>query len=362
MSYEIVELDITDLDKIFDLTVASGLNAGHSRETWLNTQHWLLMGSKELTGMDAPSGHVVLKGNEVVGYVGYTHRLFKCDGKIFPAVVAIDLVIHPDHRGLAGIMLGKRTYHHFGSAPSSPKVIGLHNNQGAMALYKALGAQEVPDTGQTFTAIVSVGNLLSYRMPILGPLLRMSDIPDLFPFVPGLLARSGKPVIRKGPLSMQACSPGDIFGNENFGLQELLQSFDKSFDTGVVRDLGYLKWRYIDHPTRSFQWYGLFSNNRISALAVAQRLDDGSTNLCELVVGPEDINGSMQDVLRAALFVCGKNGSGIVRSKFLTSQLLAAFREIGAGEHEKEYNQFSIFPPTQHLGNTIFTFGDNKIL
>jgi len=362
MSYEISELNIKDLETIYDLTVFAGLNAGHSKQEWLKTQHWLLLGSQELTGIESPLGHVMYEGGKIIGYVGYSQRLFKCDGKLFPALVTNDLVVHPNHRGLAGIILCKHTFQCISSGKFPQKIIGLHNSRAATALYLALGAGEVRNSGRTLSAVTSVGNFLSDRLPMLSPVFKGLQILDFFPFVPSFLAKRGKTVVRNGTLRMKNFSSNDFLASNKYGVRELLHAFMNTVDTGVVRDLKYLKWRYADHPTRSFQWYGLLEGEKISALAVAQKTNHRSTNLCELFIGPEKSKESMQDILRATLFACGRDGSGFVRSKVITPQILEAFREIGIGEEEKEYNQFSVFPPPEKIGNPIFSYGDNKVL
>ena len=160
---------------------------------------------------------------------------------------------------------------------------------------------------------------------------------------------------------MRPCSARDFLEPGNAETDGLLQSFLDVYETGVVRDISYLKWRYADHPARSFHWYGLRDGGGLKAIVVTYRGQDGTATLCELIVDVVDDAKSFEDVLRAALFACGDEGAAIVRSKLLLPAGIEAFRAIVAGEEEKEYNQFWISPAPNAVRDALYTYGDNKV-
>jgi len=361
MSYEIVELDTNDLGRVFDLTIESGLNAGQSKQAWIKTQLWLLRDSKVNTGIAAPLGHVMYKAGKLIGFVGYSQRLFKSDGEISPAIVLNELVVHPGHRGIAGIMLCKHTIRHFEKDYENWKILGLHHSRDAAALWKALGAKAVPNTGLTFTTVISAENFLSLRLPRLRPLFQTLQSLGCMPVVNALLSRAGKPILSNSALTMQHCAAQDILASGNIEYGGLINSFLETYETGVMRDLTYLKWRYADHPQRQFHWYVLRDGGRLKAITVAHRAQDGTATLCDLFVEPTDVAGSLEDIIRAALFACGGKRSPIVRSKMLTPAGIQAFRAMATVEDEKEYNQFWVSPSPATVKNALYTFGDNKL-
>ena len=362
MSYRIEELNSDDLDRVFDLTVEAGLTSRQMKQSWIATQPWLLEGSKVNTGMTPPLGHVMFKAEELVCFVGYSQRMFKSDGGISPAIVLSDLVVHPDHRGMAGIMLCKHLLRFFESAPENWKIVGLHHSRDAAALWHALGSKAVPNTGLTFTATVSSAKFLSLRLPHLRFLLPIIQALGCMPIVDALLTRAGKPVTAQGPLRMQPCEASNVLAPGTTDYSELLSAFQAVQKTGVVRDIAYLKWRYLDHPQRQFHWYELRSEGRVQAITIAHRGHDGAATLCELIVGPTDISASFEEILNAALFACAGDEAAIVRSKVVIPAAIQAFRAMVIMEDEKAYNQFWISPPPASVDDAVYTFGDNKLL
>jgi hypothetical protein len=361
MSYEIAELNTKDLGGVFDLTIESGLNAGQSKQDWIKTQLWLLGDSKVNTGIAAPLGHVMYKAGKLIGFVGYSQRLFKCDGEISPAIVLNELVVHPEHRGIAGIMLCKHTLRYFENDFENWKILGLHHSRDAAALWEALGSKAVPNTGLTFTTVVSAAAFLSLRLPHLRPLFQTLQSLGCTPVVNAMLARAGKPVISNGALTMRHCTAQDILAPGNGEATRLINSFSETYETGVMRGSTYLQWRYADHPLRQFHWYVLRDRERLRAIAVAHRRQDGTAALCDLIVEPADVASSFEEILRAALFACGGEGSPIVRSKMLMPAGIQAFRAMAVSEEEKEYNQFWVSPPPATVEKPLYTFGDNKL-
>lgn len=361
MSYEIAELNTKNLGEVFDLTIESGLNAGQSKQDWIKTQRWLLEDSRINTGIAAPLGHVLYKAGKLVGFVGYSQRLFKSDGDISPAIVLNELIVHPEHRGIAGIMLCKHTLRHFENDSENWRILGLHHSRDAAALWQALGSKAVPDTGLTFSTIISAADFLSLRLPRLRPLLQSLQVLGFRPLMNAVLARAGKPVLADGAPSMQPCAVQDILSSDKEAYSGLLGSFLRSYETGVVRDAAYLNWRYADHPLRLFHWYVLRDESRLRAIAIAYRAPDGAATLCDLIFDPTDTANSFADIIRAALFACGDGEHPIVRSKILIPAAIRAFRAMATTEEEKQYNQFWISPSPATVKDALYTFGDNKL-
>ena len=162
------------------------------------------------------------------------------------------------------------------------------------------------------------------------------------------------------------------------------QNFDKLFEkiskrTPIIqsRTKEYLKWRYLDHPTRKYQIYVLKQNNELIGYIIVKihRLNNKKIGvILDFIVDSNASEKSLKSLIEKALDYFWKNNASIAistcRSELLECKLLhqqGFFNIPSFLKPEPLHFIIRLFNPAEKLkklttfDNWFFTFGDYDV-
>jgi len=346
-----------DLPAVHALVRAAGLHAESDTAHWVREKEaaWFDSPARAAAlaadGDSAPPGHVLENENGLVGFVGYTYRDFILQGKRLGAVVPVEYSVHPDHRGMAGLLLNKATLETF---HGRRLVVAMHHTDAAGKIWKRFGAREVPGTNSVLSAVVNPANLLPRFLNPLGLTGALTSRGPARAVLDALVRRHGDAPVNTAGWRCHKASPVDISA-AGIEAEHLCQIFASQYDTGVVRDHAYLCWRYGD--TRRHRWFVMQDHAPMALFCLS--LAGSTVYLSECLFDAQRLE-SME--LMRTIFHTAAGIGGRLLLKPSPACLGDSALRLGARERLKTYNQFWIHPAYEGEVRPLFTMGDYKEL
>jgi len=206
--------------------------------------------------------YIAEDGERIIGHFADLPRRFSVQGKIVLGTLSLDLMVHPDYwrRGIFAAM-GKY------GAQRVKREQGLFMTAFPIRLETIQGLKKIGWKG------VAKLPVLVYPIKFTGIVKRYLRFPPLS-FLVGGVARLFYFILfgwrKKGKRN----------GVEVRKVNELDERFDLLWEKAIslhpiagVRDRRYLTWRYLQHPTRTYEIYGAFEKEEIKGYIVLRKVD-----------------------------------------------------------------------------------------
>ena len=356
MAIEIRTAHGDELRKAFALTRAAGLNRREDEDNWLRLKRWSFLESRRLVGGDPPPGLIAHDDGKAVGFIGFSYRMFRTPGLVTPAVVLCDHAVHPDARGVVGLMMNRATVEAFTSEETRHTILGLHHTEAAGKIWQRFGAGEVAGSDTTFSGLLDTANLATARYPALRPVLRLAQRAGAFGAARRLFAARGYreisvPAQDHGLTITPLQTSGDLAAEAAF-----LASCSRPGEMGVVRNGAYLQWRYLDHPDQSHRLYIVSRGNQRLGL-IALRLSAGMATLCEALYDAA-VPAAAVNLVHAAVSTARAAGAAYLRAKPVNRAIAKVMSDLHFEIERKPYNQFWVLPADLIEGEPVYSFGD----
>ena len=357
--YTFRTLKLEDLPQIYHLIQEAGLNLHSSEDHWTALKKWSFFDSP-LYHSDLPAGHIMLANDEIIGFVGYSYRKLKRTNKIVPAVILSDYAIHPKHRGMAGLLLCRKSIETFDKKNLCHDIVALHHSEAAGKIWKSFGAVALPGTNRTYSALLSLTKFIVARYPLLKPCSPLFNLKILQSILCPYLRKKGKKLFLASQRGQIQIIPFEFNQANELLLDELLLRFEACYEIGLYRDRAYLNWRYRTHPfCQNYYWYSLMVKEKLRAVFILMESKNHNIYLCDFIFDPKE-HSLLNDFMVALIKTSLNLGGFSFYTKIVCKSIRDVFDSLNLYVEEKSYNQFWIYPQLKVSDNILFTMGDFK--
>jgi GNAT superfamily N-acetyltransferase len=206
--------------------------------------------------------YIVEDKNKIIGHFADIPRRFSVQGKMVLGTLSLDLMVHPDY-WRKGIFAAMGRY-------GAQKV----KQENGLFLFA------FPIRSETIVGLKKIGWKEVVKLPVLVYPIKFSGIINRY--------------LRFPPLSLLVGGVARFFYFFFFGwrkkekmkgveikrIHELDEQFDLFWEKAIplypvmgVRDRNYLNWRYLQHPTRTYEIYGAFQKEEMKGYIVLRKVD-----------------------------------------------------------------------------------------
>jgi len=284
-----------------------------NRELIPQRWRWMFADSARRLGVP-PRVWLHLARGRVVGHMGSIPVSLKVGTEVLPTGWLVDTMVLDDQRrrGLGSRLMVQ-------AHEDQPFSLSLGQTAEMREIQLRLGWQQVAPL-EIAQLLIRPENVLRGKLPkpaamAAGLGLRASTA------VRGLLR--GKPDV--------CVKPVDRFGERH---DRLWQAVSPTITCGVVRDAGYLNWKYVDQPGQRFERFEVFDGDRlIGAVVLAIREPEATYRyrraLLVDVVASMATDGDLERVIRAAVSAAESGGADAMVCMHVGAALTRALKANG---------------------------------
>jgi GNAT superfamily N-acetyltransferase len=206
--------------------------------------------------------YVVEDANQIIGHFADIPRRFSIEGEVILGTLSLDLMVHPDY-WRKGIFAAMGKY----GAQRVKRENGLFMTAFPIRLETIQGLKKIGWKGVVELPV------LVYPIKFSGIINRYLRFPPLSLLVGG--------VARFFYFFLFGWRKKEkIKGVEIKRVHELDEQFDLFWEKAIslhpitgVRDRSYLNWRYLQHPTRTYEIYGAFQKEEMKGYIVLRKVE-----------------------------------------------------------------------------------------